>query len=68
VQTLTGEREKLSVDLADKAQVIRRLLDENDKLSSKLRSAQDEAQKLIRSTMSGSTAFKTGYKGSLHYT
>jgi hypothetical protein len=31
------------VDLADKAQVIRKLLDENDKLTSKLRNAQDEA-------------------------
>lgn len=30
VQALTAEREVLSVDLADKAQVIRRLLDEND--------------------------------------
>ncbi len=39
VQTLTAEREKLSVDLADKAQVIRKLLDENEKLSYKLRTA-----------------------------
>jgi regulator of replication initiation timing len=30
VQALTAEREVLSVDLADKAQVIKRLLDEND--------------------------------------
>ena len=43
VQTLSGEREKLSVDLADKAQVIRKLLDENEKLTKKLRYAQDEA-------------------------
>ena len=64
VQTLTGEREKLSVDLADKAQVIRKLLDENDKLTSKLRSAQEEAQNLIKSTMAGSSGgFKSGYKG-----
>lgn len=43
VQTLTNEREKLSVDLADKAQMIRKLLDENERLTYKLRMAQDEA-------------------------
>ena len=43
VQQLTSEREKLSVDLADKAQVIRTLLDENEKLTSKVRVAQDES-------------------------
>jgi hypothetical protein len=43
VQALSQERETLSVDLADKAQMIRKLLDENDKLTSKLRFAQDEA-------------------------
>lgn len=56
VQALTGEREKLSVDLADKAQMIRKLLDENEKLTSKLRYAQDEAQSLIKSTMAGSSS------------
>lgn len=39
VQTLTNEREKLSVDLADKAQMIRKLLDENERLTHKLRIA-----------------------------
>lgn len=39
VQTLSGEREKLSVDLADKAQMIRKLLDENERLTHKLRMA-----------------------------
>lgn len=39
VQALTTEREKLSVDLADKAQVIKKLLDENEKLTSRLKNA-----------------------------
>ena len=39
VQALTFEREKLSVDLADKAQMIRKLLDKNEKLTEKLRMA-----------------------------
>jgi regulator of replication initiation timing len=43
VQALTAEREVLSVDLADKAQVIKRLLDENDQLNHKLSRAQDHA-------------------------
>eukprot|EP00347_Sterkiella_histriomuscorum_P005910 403354803 len=62
VQVLTAEREKLSVDLADKSQVIRKLLDENEKLTGKLRYAQEEAQNLIKSTMAGSSGFKTGGK------
>ena len=33
VQNLTAEREKLSVDLADKANTIKKLLDENERLS-----------------------------------
>lgn len=33
VQSLTSEREKLSVDLADKATTIKKLLDENEFLS-----------------------------------
>ena len=37
VQNLTSERESLSVDLADKANTIKKLLDENEKLSAKLR-------------------------------
>ena len=39
VQTLSSEREILSVDLADKAQVIRKLLDENAALTRKLERA-----------------------------
>ena len=39
VQNLTHEREKLSVDLADKANTIKKLLDENEKLSMRLRQA-----------------------------
>lgn len=37
VQSLTGEREQLSVDLADKANLIKKLLDENERLSMRLR-------------------------------
>ena len=37
VQNLTQEREKLSVDLADKANTIKSLLDEIEKLSQRLR-------------------------------
>lgn len=51
VQVLSSEREILSVDLADKAQVIRKLLDENEALTRKLEKAQDHAQSLIRTTM-----------------
>lgn len=36
VQVLSLEREKLSVDLADKSNIIRKLLDENEDLSSSL--------------------------------
>jgi len=48
---LTSEREVLSVDLADKAQVIRKLLDENEMLTLKLEKAQQNAEGLIRMTM-----------------
>jgi predicted RNase H-like nuclease (RuvC/YqgF family) len=37
VQSLGNEREKLSVDLADKANTIKKLLDENETLSLRLR-------------------------------
>lgn len=37
VQNLTVERENLSVDLADKANTIKKLLDENERLSVSLR-------------------------------
>ena len=43
VQSLTQEREKLSVDLADKAATIKKLLDENEKLNAQLRQAQQAA-------------------------
>ena len=42
-QSLSQERQKLSVDLADQAGTIKRLLDENERLSMKLRQAQDNA-------------------------
>ena len=48
VQSLTTEREKLSVDLADKADTIKKLLDENEKLSVRLRQAQESAAHLLR--------------------
>ena len=39
VQSLSNERERLSVDLADKASIIKRLLSENEILQANLRSA-----------------------------
>ena len=48
VQNLQSERENLSVDLADKASTIKKLLDENEQLSGKLRMAQEKAAGLIR--------------------
>lgn len=36
VEELTNEREKLSIDLADKAIIIRKLLEENNNLSTRL--------------------------------
>lgn len=52
VQNLTHERESLSVDLADKADTIKRLLDENERLSVRLRQAQDNAAHLVRLSQS----------------
>lgn len=46
VQNLNSEREKLSVDLADKTTMIKKLLDENEKLSVGLRVAQDDVHAL----------------------
>lgn len=46
VQNLNCEREKLSVDLADKTSMIKKLLDENEKLSFRLRGAQDDVDGL----------------------
>ena len=48
VTSLTSEREKLSVDLADKANTIKKLLDENEKLSARLRQAQEHSANLLR--------------------
>lgn len=48
IDDLTREREKLSVDLADKAITIRKLLEDNNNLSIRLSHAQEEAQTLIK--------------------
>jgi hypothetical protein len=48
VDDLTREREKLSIDLADKAITIRKLLEDNHNLSVRLNNAQEEAHQLIR--------------------
>ena len=48
IEELENEREKLSIDLADKAMTIRKLLEDNSNLSSRLERAQEEAGKLIR--------------------
>ena len=48
VDDLTREREKLSIDMADKAIVIRKLLEDNHNLSIRLGNAQEEASNLIR--------------------
>ena len=50
VDDLSREREIISIDIADKALVIRRLLEDNNNLNSQLQRAQDAAQKLIQST------------------
>lgn len=47
VQVLAGEREILSVDLADKSKVITKLLDENEALTRQLNKAQEKAARLI---------------------
>jgi hypothetical protein len=48
---LSDERERLSIDLADKAKTIKRLLDEHDKLERSLREAQYRAEALIKNTL-----------------
>ena len=48
VDTLAKEREKLSIDLADKSITIKKLLEENNNLSIRLSNAQEEATKLIK--------------------
>jgi predicted RNase H-like nuclease (RuvC/YqgF family) len=47
VQSLSSERETLSVDLADKSKMIQKLLDQNQELSGKLKNAQEHAISLI---------------------
>ena len=47
VEALTADRDKLSVDLADKALTIRKLLEDNQYLQNKLTSAQGQAATLI---------------------
>lgn len=47
VQSLSHERERLSVDLADKANLIKKLLSENETLQNGLRQAQDHAAVLV---------------------
>lgn len=47
VQSLSAERESLSVDLADKSRMIQKLLDQNQELSEKLKQAQERAIVLI---------------------
>ena len=56
VQSLQAERENLSVDLADKASTIKKLLDENEALSAKLRQAQERAASLIRQSQGAGVA------------
>ena len=48
VQSLSHERERLSVDLADKTKVIKNLLDENEALTMKLKEQQESALALIQ--------------------
>ena len=50
VEELTNEREKLSIDMADKAITIRKLLEDNNNLSTRLSNAQEEAHNLIRAS------------------
>jgi len=47
---LNREKEVLSIDLADKALVIRRLLEDNANLNNQLALAQDAAHRLIHMT------------------
>ena len=47
-QLLGTEREKLSIDLADKAKAIKRLLDEHEQLERSLREQQYKAEILVQ--------------------
>lgn len=59
VQRLTEDREKLSVDLADKVNTIKKLLDDNTMLQEKLRRAQ-EAAALMFSNQGFNSTLKGG--------
>lgn len=50
VQDLMGEREKLSVDLADKAFTIKKLLEQNNNLSMRVAQSQTELQCMYKNT------------------
>lgn len=45
IETLSNERERLSVDLADRAATIKRLLEENGELAGRLKMAVRESEK-----------------------
>lgn len=47
VEGLTADRDKLSVDLADKALTIRKLLEDNQYLQNKLTNAQAQASVIL---------------------
>lgn len=48
IDVLSNDREKLSIDIADKAITIRKLLEDNHNLSIRLGHAQDEGHNLIK--------------------
>ena len=50
-QVLSDEREKLSIDLADKAKTIKRLLDEHENYERSLRETQYKTEELIQKTL-----------------
>ena len=50
-QVLSDEREKLSIDLADKAKTIKRLLDEHEVYERSLRETQYKTEELIQKTL-----------------
>jgi hypothetical protein len=49
---MAREREQLSVDLGKHSLVVRRLVEENEELSTKLEEAQKEASNLVKLTQS----------------
>ncbi len=67
IDDLTREREKLSIDLADKAMAIRKLLEDNQNLSVRLSNAQDEAQNLIRISQIKLHSSERGLEGYYNY-